>query len=133
MSGESADVDLDVVEDFKSRIGEILADYDPKDVFNCDETSLFYRALPDKTPALKGDKVKGGKQSKECLTILLACSSTGEKLQPLVIGKSQKLKAFCRHRCESASSAVEIQRKSMDDWPNFQGMAEESRSQNEAS
>ena len=94
MSEESADVDLSVVEDFKSRIGEILVDYDPTDVFNCDETGLFYRALPDKTLALKGDKVKGGKQSKERLTVLLACSSTGEKLQPLVIGKSQNPRAF---------------------------------------
>ena len=63
VSGERAGVDLGTVEDFKSRIVEILVDYDPKNVFNCDETGLFYHALPDKTPTLKGDKVKGGKSA----------------------------------------------------------------------
>ena len=72
-----------VVNDFKERISGVLSKYEPKDVFNCDETGLFYRALPDRTLAQKGDKVKGGKQSKERLTVLFACSFTGEKLKPL--------------------------------------------------
>ena len=54
----------------------------------------FSTALPDKTLAQKCEKVKGGKQSKEWLTVRFACSFTGEKLKPVVIGKAQKPRAF---------------------------------------
>ena len=73
------DVDSSVVEDFKSRLPGIMSGFHPDDVFNCDETGLFFRALPDKTLAQRTQNVKGGKQSKERLTVLLCCSATGEK------------------------------------------------------
>ena len=95
VSGESADVSPEVVAEFKERLSSIIADYDSHDIFNCDETGVFYRSLPDKTLACKGDSVKGGKHSKERLTILFACSLSGEKLKPLVIGHSENPRAFC--------------------------------------
>ena len=49
ISGESADVDIVVVEDFQERLPDLISQFKPEDVFNCDETGLFYRALPDKT------------------------------------------------------------------------------------
>ena len=94
ISGESADVDLDVVEDFKKRLPDFISHFKPEDVFNCDETGLFYRALPDKTLERNRQDVKGGKLCKERLTVLLACSSVGEKLKPLIIGKSAKPRAL---------------------------------------
>ena len=94
ISGESADVDMALVDDYKSRIQGITSGYEPDDIFNCDETGLFYRALPDKTLAQKKQAVKGGKCSKDRLTVLLCCSCTGEKLKPLVIGKADKPRAF---------------------------------------
>jgi len=48
------------------------------DMFNYDETGLFYHAMPDKTLAQKGDAVKGGKLVKERLTVLICCSASGE-------------------------------------------------------
>ena len=36
----------------------------------------------------------GGKRSKERITVSLCASMTGEKLKPLVIGKSAKPRAF---------------------------------------
>jgi hypothetical protein len=62
-----------------------LVNYKPEDVFNADKTGLFFRTLPDKTLGVKGEACKGGKLAKERVTVLLACSSTGEKLKPLVI------------------------------------------------
>ena len=93
--GESADVCQQVVSEYKDRLPSIIGNYDPQDIFNCDEAGVFYRSLPDKTLACKGHSVKGGKHSKERLTILFACSFTGEKLKPLVIGHSQNPRAFC--------------------------------------
>lgn len=47
--GESGGVSSETVEDYKQRLPEILQEYDSKDIFNCDETGLYFRALPDKT------------------------------------------------------------------------------------
>ncbi|XP_063410388.1 tigger transposable element-derived protein 6-like, partial [Mytilus trossulus] len=92
--GESADVDQSVVDDFKSKLENIVGDYTPENVFNADETGLFFKALPDKTLGQKGEACKGGKLAKERITVMLACSSTGEKLPPLVIGKAKKPRCF---------------------------------------
>lgn len=58
--GESADVDETSVADWKSKLGEITAGYEPKDIANCDESAVFYRAIPQKTLMLKGEKCHGG-------------------------------------------------------------------------
>jgi hypothetical protein len=39
--GESAGVDLQTVHDFCSRIPEICSDFEPCNIFNCDETDLY--------------------------------------------------------------------------------------------
>ncbi|VDI72849.1 Hypothetical predicted protein [Mytilus galloprovincialis] len=92
--GESADVNLNVVAEFKSKLAEIVKAYDPRDTFNADETGLFFRALPDKTLAERGKECKGGKMSKQRLTVMLCCSVRGEKLKPLVIGNANKPRCF---------------------------------------
>lgn len=94
LCGESHDVDMETVDSFKRRISDLLENYKKEDIFNADECGLFYRAMPNKTLAMAGDKCKDGKISKERITILLACSSTGEKLKPLVIGKARKPRCF---------------------------------------
>lgn len=71
-----------------------LVGYQPEDVYNCDETGLFFRALPDKTLALKTEKCSGGKLSKERLTVLHCVSMSGEKEPLLVIGKAARPRAF---------------------------------------
>nr|XP_058945304.1 tigger transposable element-derived protein 6-like [Pocillopora verrucosa] len=52
-----------------------------------DETGCFYRALPDKSLSEKAKKCKGGKKSKEWLTVAFFVSATGERRKPVVIGK----------------------------------------------
>ena len=37
------------VVDFQERLPGLISQFKPEDVFNCDETGLFYQALPDKT------------------------------------------------------------------------------------
>ncbi|XP_071043603.1 tigger transposable element-derived protein 6-like [Parasteatoda tepidariorum] len=64
-------------------------------VRNADETGLFYQLMPDKTMAFKGENCKGGKKSKQRLTVLLCANSTGtDKLKPFVIGKYAKPRCF---------------------------------------
>ena len=76
ISGEAASVNMDDVKNFKERLSSILLGYRPEDVYNADESGLFYKALPDKTLALKKEKCVGGKMAKERLTILFCANIT---------------------------------------------------------
>ena len=40
------DVDEEVVNDYRSRIPSIISDKNETKMFNCDETELFYQAMP---------------------------------------------------------------------------------------
>ena len=55
LSGESADVDSAVVEDWSKRLSSICSGYKLEDIFNADETGLFYRAMPTRSLVVKGD------------------------------------------------------------------------------
>ncbi|XP_041376848.1 tigger transposable element-derived protein 6-like [Gigantopelta aegis] len=114
VSGESA---ISISWTTKTRLPTILGDYEMKDIFNCDETGLFFRALPDRTLAYKTQAAKGGKVSKERLTVLLCCSATGEKTKPLVIGKAQNPRCFKNIRKESLPVTWTANRKA---WMNSQ-------------
>jgi hypothetical protein len=92
--GEAGDVNIDTVENWKLKLPIICDGYEPKDIFNADETGLFFKALPNKTLAEKDDVCVGGKLSKERVTILFCANAVGEKLRPLVIGKSKQPRSF---------------------------------------
>lgn len=77
-----------------TKIPSIINNYSPKNIYNADETGLFFRAVPNKTLHLKGERCIGGKLSKERLTILFCVNMEGEKEKPLVIGKTAKPRAF---------------------------------------
>ena len=94
LSGEAADVSEGVVEDWGRRLDSVCKGYRLQDIFNADETGLFYRALPTKSMSVKGEEAKGGKKSKERITVLLACSAEGEKLMPFVIDHSANPRCF---------------------------------------
>lgn len=92
--GESKSVSDETVEEWKSRLPSLCEGYSAEDIFNMDETGVFFRALPDKTLAIKGADCHGGKRSKERLTLALCFSMVGELYKPLVIGKSKKPRCF---------------------------------------
>ncbi|XP_050063252.1 tigger transposable element-derived protein 6-like [Aphis gossypii] len=92
--GESNDVNIDSVNEWKLKISEYVKDYDACNIYNCDETGLFFRAIPNKTLKLKGEQCKGGKLSKERLTVLLCGNMAGDMEKSPVIGKSVKPRCF---------------------------------------
>ena len=94
--GESAGVDDERVGEWRTEtLPTIIQDYDPRDIFNADETGLFYRMAPDKTLAFTGEECHGTKQNKDRLTVMLCANMDGsEKLKPLVIGKSKNPRSF---------------------------------------
>ena len=93
LHGESASADMTIVEDGRKRLQDELRQYDSRDIFNMDETALFYNLGPSTTLSTVR-KAKGCKLSKVRVTVALCCNATGsDKLKPLVIGRA------CRPRC----------------------------------
>lgn len=95
ITGESESALLDQVEDGRKRLQELIATFDLENVYNADETGLFFRLGPNRTLATKSDKAKGIKKDKERITVLLCCNATGtKKIKPFVIGKFQNPRCF---------------------------------------
>ncbi|UYV80385.1 hypothetical protein LAZ67_19000038 [Cordylochernes scorpioides] len=93
--GESGAVNLQVAEQWKNNLRELIQDKDARDVFNVDETGLFFKCTPDKTLAFKHEKCHGGKLSKERVTLLVGANMDGsEKLPLLMIGKAANPRCF---------------------------------------
>jgi hypothetical protein len=66
MCSESATVhESDVLhEETDIKLRQIVYTFAPRDIYNADETGLFWKALPDHTLAFKNECVSGGKLSK---------------------------------------------------------------------
>ena len=81
--GEKQDADLGAACDWKN------------DIFNADETALYYRGLPDKGHCEKGFNLTGGKKAMNRITALLCSNMLGTEKRPLlVIGKSKRPCSF---------------------------------------
>ncbi len=94
ISGESGDVSGPTVESWKERLPEIVANYSADDIWNMDETGLFWKALPDSGFGSKGKECKGGKKSKDRFTVALFVAASGKKEKPIVIWKSKNPRCF---------------------------------------
>jgi hypothetical protein len=94
LCGESSDVNSETIEEWVAKLPFIIQGYGPENIANGDETGLFFRALPNKSLCLKGEKCSGGKLCKERLTVFLCGFISGEMEKPLVIGKAAKPRCF---------------------------------------
>ena len=73
----------------------ILKKYDPKNVYNTDETGVFFRCLPDKTLEFKDLDCHGGKQKKERITAMVCANMSGTDKRPLLVqGRSARPRCF---------------------------------------
>ena len=72
------------------------SNYSLDQIFNCDETGLYYKLLPQKTPASHLEKsADGRKGQKERITINACSNASGTiKLPLLMIGKAKKPRCF---------------------------------------
>nr|XP_042911118.1 tigger transposable element-derived protein 6-like [Parasteatoda tepidariorum] len=90
--GESGSTDDSTCEIWREKtLVPLLQEYGAENIFNCDETALFYRAMPSGTLAKRGEKVPGYKKNKDRVTLLFCANQAEtEKLEPLMIGKSKQ-------------------------------------------
>ena len=67
-----------------------LEGYSTKDIYNGDETVLFYKSLPHRTYCFEGDKPAGSAKCKDRLTLLIITNMDGSDHRKLsVIGKAK--------------------------------------------
>ncbi|EEC14971.1 centromere protein B, putative [Ixodes scapularis] len=112
--GEAASVDDTVLQAWLDKhFDRILATYAYCDIYNADETGLFFQLLPAKTLASEDDKCVGTKTSKERVTVLLCANMDGsDKRKLLVIGnpinRGALLPCFLfPSRCQTAGAGDE--------------------------
>ncbi|XP_028575874.2 uncharacterized protein LOC114592144 isoform X1 [Podarcis muralis] len=68
----------------------------PQQVFNCDETGLFWKKMPKRTYITEEEKsLPGHKPMKDRLTLLLCANASGDfKLKPLLVYLSENPRVF---------------------------------------
>jgi hypothetical protein len=96
--GEKLSNNQDAVDPFIIKLKEKIRELklSPVQIYNADESALYWKMLPDKTLVLSQEKnAPGRKTIKERVTFLLCANADGSnKLKPLVIGKAQNPRAF---------------------------------------
>ena len=96
--GEKQNADFPAAQQWKQHIvPAILQAYNRDDIFNADETGLYYRGLPDRGHCIRGDELLGGKKAMERITTLVCANMSGTEKRPLfIIGKSRQPRCFPR-------------------------------------
>ena len=93
INGEIKSADTGAAEEFIPELEKYIMEngYTDMQIYNADETTLYYRILPSRTLALKRNKAsaqQGLKVIKDRVTLLFCCNRAGtHKVQPLMIGK----------------------------------------------
>ncbi|KAL3693992.1 hypothetical protein R1sor_007643 [Riccia sorocarpa] len=92
--GASAEITEDVLDRIEA-LKALISGYEPDDIFNMDETGLFWQLEPNRTLATRA--VSGKKKSKNRFTVALTSNMTGTvKLPPFIIHKFSNPRAFAR-------------------------------------
>lgn len=98
LHGEGASCDTDAVPSFLSKFKEIISEnsYLPQQVYNVDETGLFWKRMPSRTYVTESERrASGFKAHKDRLTLLLGGNASGDaKLPPLLVYRSENPRAL---------------------------------------
>ncbi|XP_055522283.1 tigger transposable element-derived protein 1-like isoform X1 [Leucoraja erinacea] len=97
VSGEAASANTEGVKAFKEELNRIIEDekYLPQQIFNVNETCLFWKRMPEHTYIHQESKTMPGfKTYKDRVTLLLGGNVSGFKLKPLLIYHSENPRAL---------------------------------------
>ena len=91
--GEAASVSPADVALARAEAQEALKGYAPCDIYNMDETGLFFSMPPDRT--LASQQMSGTKADKERITVAFCANADGSDIRkPLFIGRAKQPRAF---------------------------------------
>ena len=98
MQGESLSAATDTVDSFKEKLAKVMEEkgLTLSQVFNCDETGLYWKLMPNKTLVSSREKeAKGFKKPKDRVTLMACANASGSIKLPLVfIHKSLNPRCF---------------------------------------
>ncbi|CAE1278432.1 Tigger transposable element-derived protein 4 [Acanthosepion pharaonis] len=96
LHGESTSADHGSANEWVTNVlPQLFRGYDPKDVWNCDETGIFYKAMPSGSLRFAGEEQSNGtKVPKDRLTMLQFTNMDDSEKQAVVVGKSAKPRCF---------------------------------------
>lgn len=103
-SGEAASAPLDDLPAFRTELKSLIAQYDLHDVYNADETGLYWKLEP--TKSLSSGPLTGTKKPKDKITVMLACNATG----------THKLPAVFIHRYKNPKCIRNVDKKTLPVW-----------------
>ena len=93
LHGEAGDVEQSTIDNSIDKLRAKVSEYNLKNVFNCDESGLFYQMAPDRT--ISPSTFAGRKSQKTRFTFLACCNADGTERLPLMfIGISEKPRCF---------------------------------------
>ena len=79
IAGESKSADVEQVSEWRNTaLQHIVAEFCPSDIYNVDETALFWETFPKKTLAFRGEECKGEKIAKNRVTFLVGANMAGK-------------------------------------------------------
>lgn len=98
ITGEKLSSQPELINPFKAKLTKVIQEYDLNEhqLYNADETGLYWQLLPDKTYVSLAEKTAPGlKIAKRRLTFLGCANASGlHKIKPLVIGKAKHPRCF---------------------------------------
>ncbi|XP_035210630.1 tigger transposable element-derived protein 1-like [Stegodyphus dumicola] len=98
MHGEAGSADKKEAEKFSINFQKCIKDegYCPQQVFNADETGLFWKRMPSRTFITKEEKkLPGHKAMKYRLTLMFSSNASGDlKIKPLLVYHSENPRIF---------------------------------------
>ncbi|KAK4326641.1 hypothetical protein Pmani_002851 [Petrolisthes manimaculis] len=98
MTGEAASADVEAAQTYPAILKTIIEEggYTAKQVFNIDETGLYWKKLPGRTYiSTEESTAPGFKASKDRLTLLLGANAEGDcKLKPALVYQSENPRAL---------------------------------------
>lgn len=97
LHGEARRADNEAASNFKEYLMELVGDgeYSSKQIYNADESSLFWKKLPSRSFVPEEENQRTGfKMHKDRVTLLFAGNAYGAKLKPLLIHRSKKPRAL---------------------------------------
>lgn len=93
--GESNKVNESDANEWITYLNDVKKSFSARDIYNFDESGIFYNLLPERTLSIKGEKCHGGTKSKQRLTAVFLCNSDGsEKVRVWIIGKWANPRCF---------------------------------------
>ena len=109
--GQEAAADTSIDDWQRDVMPTLIAGVEPCNIYNADETALFYRILPHHTYTLRDERCQGGKKKKDRVSVLLATNMDGsDKLMPLIIGH------YAKPRCQNVQSLPVVYHNSKNAW-----------------